>query len=231
MAKQHRKVKRRPEDNTRYQAMLSEYTKEAKKADQRLVRIEKAGKTDTETYRYTLNDIESLGGGVVNKETGEIKMRFNQAALKTPKAIKKALKQVKKFNSKQTSTLKGISLADKRRIATFEQNYGIKFKNGDEIKKFFDSGIMEKMMSKNAFASKTAVKAIGTAKRTWKEVKKSLEDSNKVVRYTDKKKAKMYNKYIADLQAAKQKKGETVQPYERFEVDDEIIMLMGNLFE
>ena len=234
-------MKKRKLSRSKYEELLKEYNTKAKIADQRLLRIEKAGWTNSSfAYKEAQADISMMGGtqsikGRKRYDTGEIKKgykmpsssgrRFSQKALKSETNIKRALTRVNKFLSMNTSTLKGISAADNKRMQTFKSKYGVEFENGDQIAKFFDSGVMDRLGAKNRFDSKTTMKIIGKIVDNLKDIEKAVKAAQKKVKYSNE---VSVSDIIQDVYAGKQ--DGDLAPMDKFEIDENIISDIRAIF-
>lgn len=234
-------MKKRKLSRAKYEELLKEYNAKAKIADQRLLRIEKAGWTHSSfAYKEAQADISMMGGtqspkGRKRYDTGEIKKgykmpsssgrRFSQKKLKSEANIKRALTRVNKFLSMNTSTLKGISSANNKRIHTFKAKYGVDFENGDQIAKFFDSGVMDRLGAKNRFDSKTTMKIIGKIVNNLKDIEKALKAAQEKIKYSNE---VSVSNIIQNVYAGKQ--DGDLAPMDRFEIDEDIISDIRAIF-
>lgn len=112
-----------------YNELRKEYVKLAKRADQRLVRIEKRAEKTPElmqmAYRRAAYDLK--------RTTPEGKPpRFNRAIPKTEKALKRALKNVQRFLESKTSTYAGYKKYEiEKRTNTINEKFGTDFEPED----------------------------------------------------------------------------------------------------
>lgn len=144
------------EQAQRYEALYKEYRALAKKADQRMVRLEKLSQEKyfhgiTEfAYRVAQRDISTYG------QEG---IRFNTAPPENLQQLQAKVADIKKFLELPTSTKKGIVDIYQRRADTVNEKYGTSF-TWRELAEFYDSGMAADLDSKFK-ASKTVLYAIG----------------------------------------------------------------------
>ena len=167
------------------------YTRLAKQADQRLVRLEKLS---TEpgyenitkwAYAQAQHDIKAL--------FGEDRTRFNVRPRKlksgqfSEKQMQAAISSMKQFLLSPTSTKSGINKVYGERAKTINERYGTDF-DWKELAQFFEN-TMDTLLDLQ-YGSKTKMRAIGTIQRhQWK----SVDDINDYVEY-----AKSHNMKVPD---------------------------------
>ena len=140
--------------------LLKVYRTAAKAADQRLVRLEKLTQeenfkiADKWAYARAMRDIEVW--------SGEDAKRFNVAPPKSNQNLEAKIEDIRTFLRSETSTKSGIKKTFIDKAKTINKEYGTSFK-WDQVGKFFTSESWKQMADK--FGSKTALKAIGKAKR------------------------------------------------------------------
>jgi hypothetical protein len=167
--------------STEYDNLVAEYRRLAKRADQRLVRLEayshdEGFKTAKQwAYARAQKDIAHWGGG----------KRFNTAPPKSKAQLKAKISDIKQFLESETSTKKGIINVYKRKADTINKRYGTHF-TWENLATYYKSGLAEKM--NNSFGSKTALKVIGTMQKNDKDVIKAIkEHSEKNLQLSDNK--------------------------------------------
>lgn len=145
--------------------LLAEYRRYAKRADQRLVRLEKlaeSGDTNfqgvlTYSYKKAAQDAKKWGS------TGE-RPRFNVKPPETTGEIKAKIKDIEAFLESPTSTKKDITDVYKKRAETFNKRFG---KKGDrpvtwqELANYYKSD-QAKALDKR-YGSKTIARAVRIA--------------------------------------------------------------------
>ena len=135
----------------KYEALLAEYRKLAKRADQRLVRINEYSKNNdfaslkNYAYRNAMKDIRHW--------SGEKASRFNtappEASTESAKYMKLQAKvaDIKRFLDAPTSTLSGTKAVYVRRAKAYSENFGVDM-SWQEIKQVTDSALFEKLEAK-----------------------------------------------------------------------------------
>lgn len=145
--------------------LMAEYRRLAKRADQRLVRLEtlaESGDTNfqgvlTYSYKKAAQDAKKWGSA------GE-KPRFNVKPPETAGEIKAKIKDIEAFLESPTSTKKGITDVYKKRAETFNKRFG---KKGDrpvtwqELANYYKSD-QAKALDKR-YGSKTIARAVRIA--------------------------------------------------------------------
>ena len=173
------------------ESTIDYYTRLAKQADQRLVRLEKLS---TEpgyenitkwAYAQAQHDIKAL--------FGEDRTRFNVRPRKlksgqfSEKQMQAAISSMKQFLLSPTSTKSGINKVYGERAKTINERYGTDF-DWKELAQFFEN-TMDTLLDLQ-YGSKTKMRAIGTIQRhQWK----SVDDINDYVEY-----AKSHNLKVPD---------------------------------
>ena len=161
------------QDKNRYNELVKEYKKLAKKADNRLRALEtykhqKNFRTATKyAYARAQKDIKQWGG---NK-------RFNTKPPMTIAGVQAKINDIKTFLEAPSSTKKGIVSIYKKRADTLNKKYGTNF-TWKEMGNFFESGTFEKMS--NMLGSKTTMKFVAQVQNSDEEVKKAIEKSEDV---------------------------------------------------
>lgn len=142
----------------RYQELFNYYKKIAKRADQRLVELEKLSKqtgykeVTKYAYRKAMYDIKRWSG-----ESG--KMRFNRKAPETTRALLSKIHDIEDFLNSATSTKKGINTVYRKRADTLNKKFGTKF-TWQKLADFAESKTFEKLSKK--YGSKTVMNIIAT---------------------------------------------------------------------
>lgn len=178
-----------------YTDLLKEYRKLAKRADQRLVRLEsyshQAGLRGAKTYAYrkAINSIESWGGT----------KRFNTKPPKSERDLAEKINDIKMFLEAPTSTARGIRQINVKRTQSLNETLGTDY-TVDELTKFFDVGgfgntLMENFGYRTALTvGKIVLKEMGKHKK--KDLKKNIDKILESVTFIDD--AKALDKEIKD---------------------------------
>lgn len=157
-----------------YQNLKKEYVKLAKRADQRLVRLERRFKTAPElegmAYKRAVFDIFKLTaiGGYP---------RFNRAIPKDIKHLRRALKNVERFLGAVTSTWQGFKRKDlQKRVDTLNSKYNTNY-SSEDLQRLGSSGLIDRF--KNKGGSETGMKALGFVQRKKEELKRLVDKARK----------------------------------------------------
>ncbi len=158
-----------------------EYRKLAKRADQRLVRLERLSKEAgyekvTEyAYRVAMRDIRSWSGSEAT--------RFNTRPPKNTNQLKAKIADIKKFLGSVTSTKTGIKKSYDARVKSFNKKYGTDF-SSEELAEFFRSTLYKKMDAK--FVNSDVIfKAVGEMSKNEDEIKAAIEEHRPIHISTD----------------------------------------------
>lgn len=157
-----------------YNDLVKEYRKLAKRADQRLVRLEKLStqkdfrQVKQWAYKNAVTDALQWGANV-NKP------RFNIAPPKSTISLKAKIQDIKNFLEKPTSTRSGIIDVYEQKAQTLNEkykDYGLNL-NWSDVGTFFESNLYKKLAKK--YSSGTVIKAIATIKQNEGKVLKDFE--------------------------------------------------------
>jgi hypothetical protein len=153
--------------------LLAEYKKLAKRADQRMVRLEQAAKRDGEmsaateySYRKAKRDAEYYSAGKSK--------RFNAQTPKTNKALKAKINAINDFLESPTSTVRGIKNIYKKRADSLNASYGTNFK-WQELADFFNSATWKKLISE--IPSDLVMKAFARLQRGGKKLIQEIKEN------------------------------------------------------
>lgn len=160
--------------SSEYQRLKKKYVKLAKRADQRLVRLERRFKTAPElegmAYKRAVFDIFKLTG------IGGMP-RFNRAIPKDLKHLRRALKNVERFLGAVTSTWKGYQRKDlQKRVNTLNQKYDTNY-SAEDLQRLGSSGLIDRF--KNKGGSDTGMKALGFVQRKKEDLKRLVDKARK----------------------------------------------------
>lgn len=145
--------------------LMAEYRRLSKRADQRLVRLEKLAESGDTNYQGVLSYSYKKAAQDAKKwgSTGE-RPRFNVKPPETAGEIKAKIKDIEAFLESPTSTKKGITDVYKKRAETFNKRFG---KKGDrpvtwqELANYYKSD-QAKALDKR-YGSKTIARAVRIA--------------------------------------------------------------------
>lgn len=132
------------------------YRSFAKRADQRLVRLEKMPGADARSGAY------ATAARAVEHYTGTTdKPRFNRGMPKEDALLRMKIRDIKQFLSMPTSTAGGVRSIANKRTKTMNAKYGVNLTN-KQWAQVWESGLGDKLMNK--FGSKTAFKMLAKVK-------------------------------------------------------------------
>lgn len=157
-----------------YIALRAEYVKLAKRADERLVRIEQLqtqkGFENVTKYAYAWaqKNLQRWSG---KKECS----RFNAAIPKNIQSLEAKLHIVKQFLDMQTSTKRGIVKTYKNRADAINKVYGTSF-TWQDLSTYFNTSLAKR--AEKLFGSKTALRVIGQMQKDSDEVIKAIKEGS-----------------------------------------------------
>lgn len=183
--------------NSHYTELVKEYRKLAKRADQRLVRLEalsrQANYENVLKYAYAVaaKNIKMYG-------KPKDRPRFNTKPPVNSNTLQAKINDIKTFLQSTSSTKKGIVSTYEKRADTLNKNMGLEGEEKftwQELADFFHSKSYEKLAS--MFGSKTVFDTIGKIKQNLPEIAKAIRD-NKKIKVVDWKVNDTINKMIAE---------------------------------
>lgn len=157
-----------------YDDLVKEYRKLAKRADQRLVRLEKLStqkdfkQVKQWAYKNAVTDALEWGAS-------PSKPRFNIAPPKSTISLKAKIQDIKNFLEKPTSTRSGIIDVYEQKAQTLNEKYkeyGLNL-NWSDVGTFFESSLYKKLSKK--YSSGTVIRAIATIKKNEGKVIKDFD--------------------------------------------------------
>lgn len=152
------------------------YTRLAKMADQRLVRLEKLAtqegyeKVLKYAYAAAIDDIAHYGGA-------SKRLRFNTKPPEGAELFHEKIKDMKRFLSAPTSTKGGIDETYAARAKTINERYGTNF-TWEDMADFFQSGDADKLFKE--YGSKTVMQAIGVIQYKAEQVTGNIMNNQNV---------------------------------------------------
>lgn len=167
-------------NKSEYDSLLKQYKKLAKRADQRLVRLEdmsqKAGFRNVLKYAY------KHAMRAIQAWSGEGAKRFNTKAPSRIDQLRSKIRDIESFLSKASSRTGGIRSVYKKRAQTINKRFGTNF-SWEDLGKFFESPEFEKYGtedSRNGFGSDTYMLAIGVMQDNEKDLVKALKENRPI---------------------------------------------------
>lgn len=155
-----------------YKELLKEYRKLAKRADQRLVRIEAAAhekqyeNIKSWAYKNAMRDIRVYSGKGAK--------RFNTKPPETLGALQRKVNDINNFLNMKTSTIKGTREVMQKRVDTINKENDTNF-TLDDWKKLTDSGILEQL--KTNYGSQVSIETIATIKKDKKQLELAMQEA------------------------------------------------------
>lgn len=158
-----------------YNALVKEYRKLAKRADQRLVRLEEL------SHQEGFKNVKSWAYHKAIRNTkywgGEGAERFNTKPPNNMNLLKAKIRDIQEFLQSATSTKKGILQVYKKRADTINKKYGTNF-TWEDLAGYFDRKSNEKLDKE--YGSKTMLKAIGQIQQNEDEIIKAIQEGRKI---------------------------------------------------
>lgn len=164
----------------KYDELLKEYKKLAKRADQRLSRLETlAGQ---EHYKGVLNYSYKRAMRDINAWSGSGATRFNTKAPGDYMSLQAKVNDIKQFLDVPTSTKSGITSIYKKRAETVNERYGTDF-TWQDLANYYENEDNKKL--DEAYGSKTLIKALGVIKSIGNEAEAIKKAKKKNVKLDD----------------------------------------------
>ena len=187
--------------DAKHAALVREYRKLAKRADQRLVRLERYAKEPK--YKNILKFAYAKAMRDIRSWSGENATRFNTKPPSNLQSLQGKINDIKSFLSAASSSIKptkdnaiyrdiggvktlvggGIDLTYQKRAQTLNARYGTNV-TWENVGELFESGLYKKLASKYA-ASKTAVRIIGQLQANEKQIKSAIKHHKPVSVHVD----------------------------------------------
>lgn len=164
-------------------ALEKEYRKLAKRADQRLVRLEQLAKSPE--YSGVLNFSYRKAQRDIRAWSGENASRFNTKPPSNTNQLKAKISDIKRFLESASSTIgrtketKGIKEIYQDRADTINERYGTDF-NWRDLARLFESALYNKIKSKDDYDSKTEMQTIANISANFDEVKQAIKKDREV---------------------------------------------------
>lgn len=168
-----------------YKQLMIEYRKLAKRADQRLVRIERyAGKKEPIKGESAVKGMEKITSYAyrvaihdISKWSGADAKRFNTNPPNTTAELKAKIRDIRKFLESETSTLRGVKNTYIKRVQTINEKYGTDF-TWEQFAEFTQSKLFEKLDSR--FYLGNVFTAIGVIQDNKKDIVNAMKNREMV---------------------------------------------------
>ena len=170
----------------KYESLLKEYRKLAKRADQRLVRLE--GYAHRTGFMGVLQFAYRKAQRNIRSWSGDKATRFNTRPPKNTNQLKAKIADIKNFLESATSTLKptktsaGVLSIYKKRVETINKKYGTNF-TWQSFAKFMDSGINEKLDQN--YDSEAKFDSIGEIQKNGDQIKEQMRKNEETYIQTE----------------------------------------------
>ena len=164
-------------------SLEKEYRRLAKRADQRLVRLEQLAESPEfagikeYSYKRAMRDIRAW--------SGENAKRFNTKAPSNTNQLKAKIADIKRFLESASSTIgatketKGIMKIYQERANTINKKFDTNF-TWKDLAKLFESGLYKKIKSDKDYDSNADFQTIANMKANMKEVKQAIKQDREV---------------------------------------------------
>lgn len=161
-----------------YDALVKEYRKLAKRADQRLVRLE--GYSKQKGMGNALKWAYKNAQRNIRHWSGEKAKRFNTKPPSRIDQLRAKIRDIEKFLASKASTKTGIKSVYKQRLKTYKDKYGLSFKEKD-LDEFFNSEeFLRAEAEKDGYTSSTYMRAIGEIQANEKSIKDAIKKGNEI---------------------------------------------------
>ena len=161
----------------KYDELLKEYRKLAKRADQRLVRLEQAQKNTPEYKNILAYGYANAKRDAVSWGANADKPRFNIKPPKNTNQLKAKIADIQKFLGYETSTVSGIKKTYQKRANTINKKYGTDF-TWDSLAEFFESNLYKKMDA--IYYADAIFESVGVIQASEEDIKNALQNHKAV---------------------------------------------------
>lgn len=163
----------------KYNDLLKDYRKLAKRADQRLKRLEDL--SGQKHYKSVLKYAYARAQKDIEAWSGKGATRFNTKPPANTRALQAKINDINEFLNSVTSTKSGITQIYKKRADTLNKNNkksGFNFK-WDDLANYYESSLYKKLDKE--YGSKTQLAVLNALKKAWDDSKKikQIVDANK----------------------------------------------------
>ena len=157
-------------NSSEYNDLLKQYRSLAKKADQRLLRLERLSKEPG--FKNVLSWAYQKAMKSIRQWSGEAASRFNVKPPTKTTSLRAKIRDIEDFLHMKTSEKRKIVKIYKKRADTLNKNNGTNF-TWEDVGKFFESGEWEKM--EKEYGSKTAIMAVGEIQKNEDAIIEAIE--------------------------------------------------------
>lgn len=170
-------------------SLEAEYKRLAKRADQRLLRLERISDPERPEYNPMYASVKEYAYKRAQRDirawSGENATRFNTEAPSNTNRLKAKIADIKRFLQSASSTIgrtketKGISKIYQERANTINKKYDANFKWQD-LARLFESGLWKKIKNDDHHSSDADFQTIAHMKTNFKEVKSAIKNDTEV---------------------------------------------------
>lgn len=170
-------------------ALEREYRRLAKRADQRLLRLEQISNEESKYYNPMYKNVKEYAYKKAMRDirswSGEKAKRFNTAPPSNTNKLKAKIADIKRFLESASSTIgktsetRGIRDIYQERAQTINDKYNTNF-NWQSLARFFEQGLWSKIKSDPNFSSDSDFQTIANIKANFKEVKDAIKKDEEV---------------------------------------------------
>lgn len=159
----------------KYMETVKLYRKLAKKADQRLVRLEKLAQE--ENFKGVKQFAYARAQRDIRSWSGDSARRFNTAPPKTIQALNAKIADIRNFLESKTSTRRDIVKYYEERTKTVQERYGVSG-TWQQMANYYKRGINKRFDAK--YGSKTALRAIGMIQQNKQQIQDDIRNKKHV---------------------------------------------------
>lgn len=165
------------------QQLLNELRREVAAANKAIDRLrsyaERTGDTSILNYAYAgaQADIKRLGGRAAASGHFTTEVKRTKSGAVNVSDLQKKLNAARRFREKPTSSIRRTGAIYNKRAETFSKKAKANI-SSDDLKKMFESGLWDQL--KNQYGSKTAQKMIGKIQQQRDELKRQLEQGERI---------------------------------------------------
>lgn len=156
-----------------YNELVKKYRKLAKRADQRLVRLEAL--SYEKGYEYVRDWAYATAMRDIKIWAGPDAKRFNTKPPETAAKLERKIADIENFLSSKTSTKKGITEIYENRAKSINDRFGTDF-NWRDFANAIESGVYEKL--KSDYGYNTALTVVAKMQRDRKQLEAAVKEAN-----------------------------------------------------
>ena len=158
-------------------ALEQKYKQLAKRADQRLVRLEQLSKQQRRGFEKILDWGYASAMRSIEHWSGKGANRFNRDMPKLTRSLKTKISDIERFLHMTSSKISSVKKSYRDRANKTNELYGTKF-TWEDLGKFFESERWEKLEEK--YGSSTAILTVGEIQKNDEAILSSIENSSKL---------------------------------------------------